>query len=33
MKNWNQVKLVPEFNEQGVACYKLGKMRKNEEDG
>ena len=23
MKNWNQVKLVPEFNEQGVACYKL----------
>ena len=23
MKNWNQVELVPEFNEQGVACYKL----------
>ena len=23
MKNWNQVKLMPEFNEQGVACYKL----------
>ena len=23
MNNWNQVKLVPEFNEQGVACYKL----------
>ena len=23
MRNWNQVKLVPEFNEQGVACYKL----------
>ena len=23
MKNWNEVMLVPEFNEQGVACYRL----------
>ena len=23
MKNWNEVILVPEFNEQGVACYRL----------
>lgn len=23
MTNWNEVRLVPEFDEQGVACYKL----------
>lgn len=23
MKDWNEVVLVPEFNEQGVACYRL----------
>ena len=23
MKNWNDVKLVPEFSEQGVDCYRL----------
>ena len=23
MKNWENVRLVPEFNEQGVACYRL----------
>ena len=23
MKNWNNVVLVPEFDEQGVACYRL----------
>ena len=23
MNNWNEVMLVPEFNEQGVACYRL----------
>ena len=23
MDNWNNVKLVPEFSEQGVDCYRL----------
>ena len=23
MNNWDNVRLVPEFNEQGVACYRL----------
>ena len=23
MKNWDNVVLVPEFDEQGVACYRL----------
>ena len=23
MENWNDVKLVPEFSEQGVDCYRL----------
>ena len=23
MNNWKDVTIVPEFNEQGVACYKL----------
>lgn len=23
MKDWNEVVLVPEFNEQGIACYRL----------
>ena len=23
MKNWEDVKIAPEFNEQGVACYRL----------
>ena len=23
MKNWDDVGLVPEFDEQGVACYRL----------
>ena len=23
MKNWDDVKIAPEFNEQGVACYRL----------
>ena len=23
MKNWDNVTLVPEFDEQGVACYRL----------
>ena len=23
MKNWDDVVLVPEFDEQGVACYRL----------
>ena len=23
MKNWDKVSLVPEFDEQGVACYRL----------
>lgn len=23
MKNWNEAVIVPEFNEQGVACYRL----------
>ena len=23
MEKWNEVKLVPEFSEQGVDCYRL----------
>lgn len=23
MKNWEDVKIAPEFNEQGVSCYRL----------
>ena len=31
MKNWDNVVLVPEFDEQGVACYRLeGRDYENE---
>ena len=30
MKDWNEVVLVPEFNEQGVACYRLAGGRLSE---
>ena len=32
MKNWDDVVLVPEFDEQGVACYRLegGEYEKKE---
>lgn len=30
MKDWNEVVLVPEFNEQGVACYRLDGGRLSE---
>ena len=26
MKNWNEAVLVPEFDEQGVSCYRLSGM-------